>query len=306
MNFQQVEETVEQYDPQGSVVRSSQKQEEHQPTPTHERGVGGIPGARTTQPVPTASAPPVPATTVPDDTNAASKNLLKQNETINYEVSKAIRHIVNPTGKVEKVSIAVIIDNHTKVTTDKDGKPQTSTEPRTPEEMKKYRDLVTAAIGLNTDRGDQLTVENISFEGDMADFVEQPTFMEKQGPMIMTALRYTIIPVVFIVLYLFFLRPVQKTVFSNWATVSAGAPRMVPRLPGDVQTPMTVKQLEAQLRGGALSQDAYANTPEREFLPLPSPTKMDMIRKRVVEHASQDPETVARLVRIWLNDERNK
>src|SRR5215813_9929980 len=30
MNFQQVEETVEQYDPQGSVVRSQQKQEEHQ------------------------------------------------------------------------------------------------------------------------------------------------------------------------------------------------------------------------------------------------------------------------------------
>ncbi len=307
MNFQQVEETVEQYDPQGSVVRSSQKQEEHQPT-TPERPVGGIPGARPTQPVAVASvpAPPVAATSAPADSNAASKNLLKENETINYEVSKAVRHIVNPTGKVEKVSIAVLIDNRTKVTADKDGKPQTSTEPRTPEEMKKYRDLVTAAIGLNTERGDQLTVESISFEGDLGEFVEQPTFMEKQGPMIMTALRYMIIPIVFVVLYLFFLRPVQKTVFSNWATVSAGAPRMVPRLPGDVQTPMTVKQLEAQLRGGVPSQDAYAGTPEREFLPLPSPSKMDMIRKRVVEHASQDPETVARLVRIWLNDERNK
>src|SRR5215831_7694186 len=31
MNFQQVEETVEHYDPQGSVVRSQNKQEEHQP-----------------------------------------------------------------------------------------------------------------------------------------------------------------------------------------------------------------------------------------------------------------------------------
>ena len=308
MNFQQVEETVEQYDPQGSVVRSSQKQEEHQPTTTNDRGVGGIPGARPTQPVPTAtaSAPAVAATAAPADNNTASKNLLKENETINYEVSKAVRHIVNPTGKVEKVSIAVIIDNHTKVTTDKDGKQQTSTEPRTPDEMKKYRDLVTAAIGLNTERGDQLTVENISFEGDMAEFVELPTFMEKQGPMIMTALRYTIIPIVFIVIYLFFLRPVQKTVFSNWAAMSAGAPRMMPRFPADVHTPMTVKQLEAQLRGEGSVKDDYAGTPEREFLPLPSPSKMDMIRKRVVEHAGQDPETVARLVRIWLNDERNK
>jgi flagellar biosynthesis/type III secretory pathway M-ring protein FliF/YscJ len=37
-----------------------------------------------------------------------------------------------------------------------------------------------------------------------------------------------------------------------------------------------------------------------------APDKIDMIRKRVVEHAQQDPETVARLVRVWLNDERNK
>jgi flagellar M-ring protein FliF len=304
MNFQQVEETVEQYDPQGSVVRSSQKQEEHQPT--SDRTVGGIPGARPTIPPPAAVAPVAAAPGDTNATNAAPKNLLKQNETINYEVSKAVRHIVNPTGKVEKLSIAVIIDNHTKTTTDADGKPQTTSEPRTTDEMKKYKDLVTAAIGLNSERGDLLTLENISFEGDMAEFVEQPGFIEKQGPMIMTGLRYTIIPIVFILLYLFFLRPVQKTVFANWAALSAGSARTLPRFPADVQTPVTVRQLEAQLRGGVPAKDDYANTPEREFLPLPSPTKMDMIRKRVVEHASQDPETVARLVRIWLNDERNK
>src|SRR5213080_4623002 len=45
MNFQQVEETVEQYDPQRSVVRSQQKQEER--LPKTER-FGGIPGPRST------------------------------------------------------------------------------------------------------------------------------------------------------------------------------------------------------------------------------------------------------------------
>jgi hypothetical protein len=81
---------------------------------------------------------------------------------------------------------------------------------------------------------------------------------------------------------------------------------MVPRLPGDGQPPMTVRQLEAHLRGEGPIKDDYTGTPEREFLPLPSPSKMDMIRRRVVKHAGQDPETVARLVRIRLNDERNK
>jgi flagellar biosynthesis/type III secretory pathway M-ring protein FliF/YscJ len=71
---------------------------------------------------------------------------------------------------------------------------------------------------------------------------------------------------------------------------------------------MTVRQLEARLQNGGTTpeNDAYANTAERELLPLPQASRMDLIRKRVVEHAQQDPETVARLVRVWLNDEKHK
>jgi flagellar M-ring protein FliF len=306
MNFQQVEETVEQYDPQGTVVRSQQKQEEHQPK--SERA-GGIPGPKNNQsanPAAAAGGTPAPESAAVN----TNSDLLKQNETINYEVSKAVRHVVNPVGKLERMSIAVLIDNHTKVTTGTDGKEETAQEPRTAEEMKKYRDLVAAAIGFNPDRGDQLTVENISFQGE-TELVEKPNFLEKQGPMIMTGLRYLIIPVVFIILYLLFLRPVQRTLFTNWAAAGAlPSGRSVPRLtagnlPGGIQTPMTVRQLEAQLNGLPIKDD-YAGTPEREFLPLPTPNKIDLIRKRVVEQAQTDPETVARLVRVWLADEKNR
>ena len=305
MNFQQVEETVEQYDPKGSVIRSQEKQEEHQPK--SER-VGGIPGPRNTpsaNPANPAAAAPAAGTDA-TATNNPNDNLLKQKETINYEVSKAVRHVVNPVGKIDRVSVAVLLDNHTKITTGADGKEQITQEPRSPEELKKYHDLVAAAIGFNPDRGDQLTIENISFQGE-TELIEKPTFLEKQGPMIMTSLRYLIIPVVFVLLYLLFLRPVQKTVFTSWAPGSSAAgARNVPRLTaGNLQTPMTVKQLEAQLNG-TLLKDEYAGTPEREFLPLPTPTKMDLIRKRVVEQAQTDPETVARLVRVWLTDEKNK
>jgi flagellar M-ring protein FliF len=308
MNFQQVEETVEQYDPQGSVVRSQQRQEEHQPK--GEGKVGGIPGPRNTpsaNPANTAPTAAAPAT-APDAnaSNNSNENLLKRNETVNYEVSKAVRHVVNPVGKIDRVSVAVLIDNHTKTTTGADGKEQTTQEPRSPEEMKKYKDLIAAAIGFNPDRGDQLTLENISFQGE-TELLEKPGFIEKQGPMIMTGLRYLIIPVIFIILYLLFLRPVQKTMF-RWAPAGASAPvRSLPRqlTSGGLQTPMTVKQLEAQLNGTPIKDD-YAGTPEREFLPLPTPTKMDLIRKRVVEQAQTDPETVARLVRVWLADEKNR
>jgi flagellar M-ring protein FliF len=322
MNFQQVDETVEQYDPQGSVVRSHNKQDERQRSPER---VGGIPGPRSTvSPNPANPANPQtpavpvnvvspanpqtvanaaaaqPTATVPVDTSVI------QSETTNYEVSKSVRHIVNPIGKIDKVSVAVIIDNHTKVTTGQDGKPQSSQEPRTAEEMTKYKELVSAAIGFNPTRGDQLTVENISFAGEM-ELVELPTFLEKQGPVIVTGLRYLIVPVVFIILYLLFLRPLQKTILAHWApagAVGAGGPtRALPRLPGPLQTPMTVKQLEAQLSGAPPQPGAE---PLQEYAPVAGSSKIDMIRKRVVEHAQADPETVARLVKLWLSDERKK
>src|SRR5947208_12496171 len=293
MNFEQVEETVEQYDPQHSVVRSEQKQEERQPKAER---FGGIPGPRST---PTNNPAGAPAAQADQSAGSTNSDFVKQNETVNYEVSKAVRHVVNPVGKIERVSVAVVIDNHTKVTTGSDGKEQTGQEPRTPEEMKKYRDLVSAAIGFNPDRGDQLTVENISFQGE-TELIEKPAFIEKQGPMIMMLLRYLIIPAVFIILYLLFLRPVQKSVLANWPT-TAPAPRSLPLLPANLQTPMTVKQFEAQLSGASPHGNA-----DGDSMTLPSPSKMDMIRKRVVEHAQSDPEAVARLVRTWIADEKNR
>ena len=308
MNFQQVEETVEQYDPQGSVVRSQEKQEERQPARPIERALG-IPNPRSTpsqnpaNPAAPATATPTPADQTAAAAAPAADGLLKQKETINYEVSKSVRHVLNPVGKIDKVSVAVIIDNHTKVTTAQDGTQQTTQEPRNADEMKKYKDLVSAAIGFNPTRGDQLTVENISFEGE-AELVAQPTFLEKQGPIIITGLRYLIIPVVFIILYLLFLRPVQKSLLAHWVPSGPTATRALPRLPGPIQTPMTVKQLEAQLNG-APGQPA-AQPEFEDYAPVAQTSKIDMIRKRVVEHAQADPETVARLVKLWLSDERKK
>jgi len=292
MNFQQVEETREEFDPEKSVIRSTNKQQENGANAVP---VGGIVNPRSSaQPV---AAIPAPGATPPG----------RQNEVTNYEVSKSVKHILNPVGTVERVSVAVIVDNQTATSVTPEGKTDVKSVPRKPEDITKYKELVSAAIGFNPERGDALIVENLSFENEI-ETVTEPTFMEKQGPNIMTGMRYLIIPVVFLLIYMFFIRPVQKTVFSGtWEPVAAGHIRAaLPRSGGGAQTPMTVRQLEARLQGGGGEADDYANTAERELLPLPQQSRMDMIRKRVVEHAKQDPETVARLVRVWLNDEKNK
>jgi len=323
MTFQQVEETTERYDPQGSVVRSQQKQEERTPVP---QPVGGIPGpkgavnvVKPQQPLPqtTQTPPPAPGTPANPATPAApaataspiDNIATKQSETINYEVSKAVRRTVEPVGKLNRVSVAVIIDNQTKTTAGPDGKPQVTSEPRTEDEMKKYRDIVAAAVGFNPERGDRLTVENVSFADDSG-FVEPQTFLQRQAPVLLMSLRWLIVPVAFILIYLLFLRPVKKIVFATLATAGSGAPvaggQLVKTLPqtnfGKAQAPMTVKQLEAQLQGGAPQAVHAQQSPDA--MPMPGPSKMEVIRDRVIEHASQDPETVARLVRVWLSDEK--
>jgi len=319
MNFQQVEETTERYDPQGSVVRTQQRQEERQPP---HQVASGIPGPKLQQPTKPTPQPPAPAAAagaaapaapaVPSPAPPEPLLITKQNETVSYELSKSTRHTVDPVGKLSRLSVAVIVDNHTKNSKGTDGKQQTTTEPRSADEMKKYRDIVAAAVGFNADRGDQLTIENISFE-DETDLVKDPTFIEKQTPLILTGLRYLIIPIAFILIYLLFLRPVKRVVFATLATRGGAqiqGAHLVKALPqanmSKPQPPMTVKQLEAQLAGNAPAADDYARTPEREILPLPGPSRMEVIRDRVIEHASQDPETVARLVRVWLNDEKAK
>ena len=289
MNFQQVEESSERYDPMSQVVRSQQKQEEHQPQP---RPVGGIPGPKSS----ITQQPNTNAQTAQDTPPVAPPEATKESEVINYEVSKTVRRTVEPVGQISQVSVAAIIDNHTKTVTGSDGKSTVQTEPRTPEEMTKYRDLIAAAVGFNMERGDHITVENISFESDENFTAAEPTFIEKQGPVIVTGLRYLIVPIVFILVYLLFLRPVQKTILAQLA---APAPN---QLDGERQTPITLRQLEAQLQSGG---GGYI--PTAGDLALPAHTaKMEIIRNRLAEQAQRDPETMARLVRTWMAGEKTR
>jgi len=306
MNFQQVDEIQENYDPQAVVV-SSQKQSD---TVTGAKPVGGVVGVGTPTGQPTTPTPPVangaPAATTPPTVTTTGKS----SEVINYEISKSTRHIVNPVGKIERISVAVVLDNQTVSTTGADGKVEVKSTPRTEEEMKKYHDLVAAAIAFNAERGDILTVQNMSFENENETVaVPEPTFLDKQAPTILTALRYIIIPIAFVLIYFLFIRPLQKSVMAGWVPVTAEGHSTRGLLRGGVQTPLTVKQLEARLASGntASEFDDMGSGAGNDMLPIANgSSRIEMIRKRVVDQAKQDPETVARLVRVWLNEEKNR
>ncbi len=292
MDWQQVDETFEEYDPAASVVRSQQRRTERAPGVGQDQAIG-IPGPQGGAIDPLALETPI----------AGTGDFVTEDEVLNYEVSKSVRHVVSPTGEIQRMSVAVLLDNKTEITTDENGLGTPVSEPWSPEDMTKYRDLVAATVGFTPERGDTLIVENVSFGNELLP-IEPSTLLERQAPLILMGLRYLIIPIVFFFAYLLFLRPLQKTIFANWE------PRLRPQLTAGpssamdaIQTPVSIGQLEQQLTAQPLPA-LPGQQAELEIQALPSGNKVDMIRSRIVEHAKRNPETVARLVRVWLTEDR--
>ncbi|MCS7214869.1 MAG: flagellar basal-body MS-ring/collar protein FliF [Thermodesulfovibrio sp.] len=182
IDFSKVEKIEEKYDPDTIAIRNEQRLQEKTMAPQ----TGGIPGVLSNQP-----GQPQTATT---QQNIQSQ---KQQENINYEVSKSISKIMQSTGQIKKISVAVLVDG-----TYKEEKGKKVYVPRSEEEIKKYQELVQASIGYNRERGDQVIVQSIPFE-----VIPE----EKPGidyiSLATTALKYIVPLVIILLIILFVLKP---------------------------------------------------------------------------------------------------
>ena len=151
VDFNKVTESSEKYDPDSRVVRSSHT------TEGITSSSDAAPGDETTvaNNVPTG-APPQAATTLPK--NQSSDN--QTSETFNYEISKSVRTEVNEGGRIQRLSVAVAIDNMR--VPGADGAAPTF-QPRPQEELDRITALVKSAVGFNEQRGDVVTLQNAAF-----------------------------------------------------------------------------------------------------------------------------------------------
>src|SRR5579885_568822 len=144
------DEVDETYDPNSVVTLSMQRSEQNSGTQT---GPKGVPGTA-------SNAPNVQPPLFPQQ-NPATQNIREESGT--YAASKRVRHTVQGTGRVRRVTAAILI-NHRMVVNGK----QVSWQPRTQEEMQHLTELAQAAIGFDSARGDQVSVEDMPFEGNSA------------------------------------------------------------------------------------------------------------------------------------------
>jgi flagellar M-ring protein FliF len=156
-DFSSGEQSEETFDPDKSVMATSQKTEDGS-------GIGSVPGTGIASGVPgTPSSLPRP---VSKPSIGAGVNT-RRTENVTYQTSRTVKKIHLPQGTVKRVSLSILLDQGVRW----QGKERVLVPP-SPEMMKTIRDVVAGVAGFDEDRGDQLVVETLPFESTLNQ--EQP------------------------------------------------------------------------------------------------------------------------------------
>jgi flagellar M-ring protein FliF len=151
------EKTQELYNKDTTALRSEHKVEEM--TGGNQLPVAGVPGAQSN--LPDAK----PGETETPSTSVGTGGVFRRTQTRNWEVDRLVEKTSTPPGEVQRLSVAVLVDQIHVV---KGGK--TTSVPRTKEEIAALEDIVRKAVGFDANRGDSLTIQSMAFhQDDMGD-----------------------------------------------------------------------------------------------------------------------------------------
>jgi flagellar M-ring protein FliF len=286
LDFDKVKINEEKFDPQGQVERSVQQKDEK----VQKRDAGaGVPGT--------------PSNVAPANAGASGsvvENSEKKETTTNFEISKTVRAVDQATGSIKRLSLAVIVDHLGSWDKDAKGEPVLKQTPRTADEMKKIRDQVATAVGIQAKRGDELTVENMAFATLQANPKEEA---EAKKQFWIDLVRQFAPSVIYAVLglavFFMIILPVLKRLSSalNRPTPLRVASAEEGEGPASTRRPVQVKsvaEMEAEIEA-ELNADAAFSAPEAR--------RRELIKKRLQDSSHEDPETIASLVRSWLLEE---
>ena len=258
LDFRKIETTEERYDPNSQVVRSEQRGQEKA---NGVNGVaGGVPGVQSNVP---DGAGQEPAQT------SSSANQTK-NETVNYEISRTVSRVVESTGGIKQLSVAVLVDGIYEIAKASEGEKSPSDAvkkyvARPEEDMKRIEEIVKKAMGYSVERQDQVQVTNVQF--DIA--TEEPPVQGVEAAAEPTNsfipyLRYGVGGGLFLLIFFMVVRPLMAMLGTTGSSAEGPTPTL----------PASVSQVEASLTGKPRSQ--------------------------IVDMARGNPDSTALVVKQWL------
>ena len=145
----------------------------------------------------------------------------KSDDTVNYEISRRVRETQKPMATLTRLSVAAVIDGKYEFQTDESGETKRVYVPRPDAEMKQFEDIVIKAMGYNEERNDQVSMECFPFasigEIEGAPKLTGWKMVQKEYGRLIANLLLVL------VLFLFIIRPIIKTVRDIKVTVEQEA-----------------------------------------------------------------------------------
>ncbi|WP_114418759.1 flagellar basal-body MS-ring/collar protein FliF [Marinospirillum perlucidum] len=276
MDFTQVEQSTEQFNPDMPAIRSEQTVEEER---VGDFGPAGIPGALSNQPPQDGFAPEEATGNAEEETTPVNR---RSQATRNFELDRSMTYSRNEAGRIDRMTVAVVIDDLIQ------RNPETGEAERQPwseNEIERITTLVRDAVGYSAARGDSVSVINSPFvESEMDELPELPIW---EQPWFWDLAKQVLAGLFILIMIFGVLRPILR----NLATKSEKE---------DEDADMDDL---APLDGGLPDDQVTLSASDDPLLAPPSDLyerQLNAIRALIAEN----PGRVAQVVRHWVvNDE---
>jgi flagellar M-ring protein FliF len=292
------EQSEEVFDPAKSVMVTSQNTSDGPALAS----AAGVPGTASNLPRPTSRP-----------TTGAS-NYSRHTENISYQTSRLVKHTRLPQGAIKKLSMSILVDHSLRW----DGAKRI-VEPPSAEKLKVIHDLVAAATGLDTARGDLLVVNAFPFTSTLTSEPiggpsapappagTNPPWLDKllaqKNVMILVGIGAIAMVILFAGFVVVRSRMAKKSRIEAELAASLEAAKANQGLSmEDAQ-----KDFEARIAGQAGEQSRRDVEALLQLkLPEVQTKKTEAIKKHIAAEAKKDPTAMAQVVRSWLDGENQR
>jgi flagellar M-ring protein FliF len=286
MDFSQVSETQETFDPDQIAPRSTRTIEETSADREQDQAV--------------TQGQNVPDGTDPAAAGGNQSNSNRTDETVNNEISKTVRTAVTAPGQVTRLSVAVAVDGVTTPPTKAGETP--GYEARSEEEMARIAALVRSAAGIDDQRGDRLEVANVQFARSApAEAGEPPGMFSFDKNDILRAAEIGAMLLIAVAMIFFVARPLIKGVFTPGG---GGAGGMV-KGPGGVLVPASALDGNpgAIALPGGFSDVGGLGDESVDLARIQGAVNAGAL-KQISEVVNDNPDQAVQVIRGWLQERR--
>jgi flagellar M-ring protein FliF len=276
-DYNKITQTSDRFDPEGRVLRSSQTREESSASADN----GGQVSVNNE----------LPGNQNKDNAAPARDQSKKSEETNNYEISRTTKTEVTEAGRVNRISVAVLVDG----SYTKNDKGEMVYQERSKEQLDRIAALVRSAIGFDQKRGDQVEVVNLKFaEAPAVPAVAEPAgllgMLQFTKDDVMYVIELGVMMLLSLVVLFMVIRPLVRRILASEeiASLTRDTPALTDdsgqAAPGQSLIPGTNTTAQlidvAQVQGQVHAQSVH----------------------RVGELAERNPNETATIVRKWLSE----